>query len=814
MSRFFRNSDSESDSDTSSDNESLYSQSDSEFDSDAESYHSEGDQQQQPRNRFLKGETDSDDSDDESNKKRQAKSQKDKRIEEMETAAKAIENGQKNNDWNLIATEFDKLTVTISRATTGFNAIPLPKFYIKTIVDLEDYLAENLQKEKTTKKKGANNSKAMNNLKQKLKKISKQYDEPIAAYKKDPEEFMKEVEVEERPSTPIKKEAVPEAAVQTAADLEGFTDVGKGGKSIVTVTPENLLGRLREVLENRGKKNTDRNEQVAILETLLENAQSPFQKISVLLALISYRFDIVTAGKESYMNTSKWNAAAKEFNSLLQILETNKSFVVTEDADEIDNEDNDIVPKEGEVVKIRGSILSFVERLDDEFSKSLQNIDPHSTDYIDRLGDEPSVYAMLVRAQVYNELIGVSFALPRIIARKLDHVYYKPEKLIAALQAGAKKLLPNYVVSKIITTEEPAELVNELCNYLYKDDSTIFRTRAMLCHIYHYALHKKYYTARDLLLMSHVQDSIHQADIATQILYNRAMVQIGICAFREGLIKESYAALSEIQNSGRVKELLAQGVQAQRFNQPANPELDAIERQRQLPFHMHINLELLECIFLTCSMFLEIPAQAQAGPNNNKKNIISRPFRRLLDYNERQAFCGPPETTRDHIMSAAKALASGEWEKARGFMLAIKVWNLMTEVESIKEMLVRKIQEEGLRTYLFTYCSYYTTLGLEQLSSMFGLSVSRVSALVAKMIFDEELAASLDQVTQCIVLHQVEPSRLQVLALQYSEKVANLVDQNERLIGNAPNNNNNANNNTTNTNTNNTGFSRTNNRNF
>lgn len=103
MSRFFRSSDTESDSDTSSDNDSQYSQSDSEYDSDAESYHSEV-EEEQPKNRFLKGGSDSEDSDDESNKKRQAKSQKDKRIEEMETAVKAIENGQKNNDWNLIST--------------------------------------------------------------------------------------------------------------------------------------------------------------------------------------------------------------------------------------------------------------------------------------------------------------------------------------------------------------------------------------------------------------------------------------------------------------------------------------------------------------------------------------------------------------------------------------------------------------------------------------------------------------------------------------------------------------------------------------
>jgi translation initiation factor 3 subunit C len=107
MSRFFRStSDTESDSE-SSDNESLYSQSEDDYSSsDEESYHSQDEQEadQPKKSRFLKGGSDSDDSDDESSRKRQAKSQKDKRVEEMETAVKAIENGQKNSDWNLIAT--------------------------------------------------------------------------------------------------------------------------------------------------------------------------------------------------------------------------------------------------------------------------------------------------------------------------------------------------------------------------------------------------------------------------------------------------------------------------------------------------------------------------------------------------------------------------------------------------------------------------------------------------------------------------------------------------------------------------------------
>lgn len=60
----------------------------------------------------------------------------------------------------------------------------MPKFYIKTIVELEEHLAENAQKDKSGGKKKAGNTKAMNNLKQKLRKLSKEHEESIAAYKK------------------------------------------------------------------------------------------------------------------------------------------------------------------------------------------------------------------------------------------------------------------------------------------------------------------------------------------------------------------------------------------------------------------------------------------------------------------------------------------------------------------------------------------------------------------------------------------------------------------------------------------------------
>lgn len=298
--------------------------------------------------------------------------------------------------------------------------------------------------------------------------------------------------------------------------------------------------------------------------------------------------------------------------------------------------------------------------------------------------------------------------------------------------------------------------------------------------------------------MSHLQESIHSADVATQILYNRTIVQLGLSAFRCGLIKESQATLQDIFATQRVKELLAQGVHQQRY-QVLTPEQEKTERQRQLPFHMHINTELLEAAFLVSSMLVEIPLLASIDNEEQKRKTISKAFRRLLDFADRQVFTGPPESTRDHIMQASRALQDGEWEKCRDLIQSIKIWSLMPECASVKEMLAkwvsrcliysatyavssRRIQEEGLRTYLFTYAPHYSTLSLSLLSRTFSLPLRTVTSIVSKMIWNEELSASLDQAAGVVVFHRIEVSRSQQLAQVLADKVNAMVEQNEKTL--------------------------------
>lgn len=121
-----------------------------------------------------------------------------------------------------------------------------------------------------------------------------------------------------------------------------------------------------------------------------------------------------------------WSAAQKEIDKLIIVVLGDQAYSVqevTEDYDEsVDRSPAD--SKDG-VVRIRGSIISFIERLDDEFTRSLQNLDPHGTEYVDRLKDEKSLYCTICRVQALYEQKSEPDALARVVMRRLEHIYSK-----------------------------------------------------------------------------------------------------------------------------------------------------------------------------------------------------------------------------------------------------------------------------------------------------------------------------------------------------------------------------------------------------
>lgn len=717
----------------------------------------------------------------------------------MDAAISSIQNATKQggaaSDWVVASGELEKLIRFITRHQTLMLSSPIPPAghippaFLATMVDLDESVNATLKADKSAAKKmPGNKNKALNSMRQTLKKKTKEFETVLEEYKKDPEAY---AAAYNKANVPPK---VEKARKTKAADGEeeeqddaDFKTIGKGGRQL-NLTAEGILKTLQDIFAARGKKSTDRAETIRILTKLLEVAETTYQKIRVLLALIPARLDYST-NLVSIPHDS-WVLCLHEYDQLISILLADKDYIVqdkVESQDDIEDLTQERTPANGRVV-IGGNLVSLLENLDNEFTKTLQHTDAHErgTEYIARLREETPLYVAIVKAQALFEREKWNDQTARAIMRRLEHVYAKPDVIVDHFEAEVNKVAAADNLQSAITPfgvkRDASGLIHLLCVHIYHSEAPLLRARAILAHIFNHAMHGRYHQARDLMLMSHLHDTIQHADVATQIMYNRAVMQLGVAAFRNGYIQECQTILSDMFAGLRTKELLAQAIQRFDKTHQLTPEQELIEKRRLLPFHMHLNIELLEAAYLTSCMLLEVPLLAATDSDEQKKRFSSRTFKRYLDNAEKVAFMGPPDNTRDYIIKASKALEAGEWERARDLIDSIKIWQLLDNADDVRAMLARKIQEEGLRTYLFTYASHYASVSLTHLADMFSLTQATVTSIISRMIYTDEIVASLDQIDQVLVFHRVEQSEVQRLAQQLAERCVTMVEQNEKAL--------------------------------
>ena len=171
----------------------------------------------------------------------------------------------------------------------------------------------------------------------------------------------------------------------------------------VKLTEEELDKKVVELMATRGRKNTDPREVLRQLEVLTKAARlhGPRKEVPVLMHLISNMLDSQRS-IDDYLEHNQWRTCYRSLYRVVTLMEANKKLSLgTIAGDEATDISNSTLMKVAEVaapatavdpsvIKVVGSMESFIIRLQDEYTKSLQQINPHT-----KVKNENSVHSYI-----------------------------------------------------------------------------------------------------------------------------------------------------------------------------------------------------------------------------------------------------------------------------------------------------------------------------------------------------------------------------------------------------------------------------------
>lgn len=379
----------------------------------------------------------------------------------------------------------------------------------------------------------------------------------------------------------------------------------------------------------------------------------------------------------------------------------------------------------------------------------------------------------------------------KIATLKLEHIYYKNDAVYAktkeALKNQPKKLEALYFLSKP-STEEIAYLVKLVVTHL----SNKSKVQATLLQCFHHAIHNRYFDAKNLLMNTHISETIPKQPIQLQVIYNRTIVQIGLCAFRTGLFAECNQVLGDIYTSPKIKESLAQGSSGfYRQQQEKTLEEEIEEKRRFTPPHLQINLEHVEVVYMTTSMLLEIPNISE-NKFTVQRDVISRNFRKLIEQYDQKGMQFVPQTSRDKIVEAARALHKSDWTEAFKRISTINMFARLEEFQrgQLKEQLLSAFKDAALKIFVIESESQYESFSITNVCQQFDITKESLIKQVSKLIVKDTISGRIDLASNAVIFNKQSQSALSsdnraemdYLQSVNLEKIRQLVDSNDRCM--------------------------------
>ncbi len=151
-----------------------------------------------------------------------------------------------------------------------------------------------------------------------------------------------------------------------------------------------------------------------------------------------------------------------------------------------------------------------MQKLDSELLKAFQNTPFTKFEYLQRIRDESKLLFLCddVQAFINQYSSGENSNHSRIALLKLDHLYYKNDTLYTQFKNNNSSSEPSYIPNK-----DSRLVIEELVRIVNNQSSSKMKVRAALMQAYHHGLHRRFYEGKELLLKTHVGDSIHLQDI-------------------------------------------------------------------------------------------------------------------------------------------------------------------------------------------------------------------------------------------------------------------------------------------------------------
>ena len=290
---------------------------------------------------------------------------------------------------------------------------------------------------------------------------------------------------------------------------------------------------------------------------------------------------------------------------------------------------------------------------------------------------------------------------------------------------------------------------------------------------YNHSINGRYHEARDLLLQFYTPNK-ENAATSENVAYNRALVQLGFCAFQQGEIKKAKTALDDLCTNGKVKEQLMQAI-------PKNsPDRD--DKRQLLPYHLHLSIEKIESIYVICVMLLEVPYLLTASKGIREKKSINKMFLKLWQFYEKNSVYGSSENYRDLIYCAIHEIAKGDWQKCTGFIVQLKFWKRLENSEKLLTFVKHQIKVQAFKCFILSMKRSFHVLNFETLSQLFSIDILDVRKVIFKMIHLKEINARMDAQSGSMVFGDDSMNDLAKLSYKINKRLKGNTILNEKLF--------------------------------